>query len=181
MRQHGGQIDDAGRLVDGRRLHRGDLVLAQRLAHDIEAAGERSIAEAALAVPCASAAERSGQGLLWVDELGLGLGQGRGQGGDRLTGPGMGSLRRHDVKADRAEFRALPAHAMPDRLLGILRHQRLELAFRPLVVEEGLPGIAEEGRELGPRIRRAHVNDADRLDAQLSRGREGGGSTLTLC
>ena len=34
---------------------------------------------------------------------------------------------------------------MPDRLLGILRHQGLEFAFGPFVVEEGLPSIAEQG------------------------------------
>src|SRR6266849_8466314 len=72
---------------------------------------------------------------------------------------GMGGLRHQDFEADRASFRALPPHAMPDCLLGVLGHQRLELAPRPLVVEEGLPGAAEDGRELGPRVRRAHVDD----------------------
>jgi hypothetical protein len=50
---------------------------------------------------------------------------------------GMDGLRRQDVKAHRARFRALPAHAMPDRLLGVLRHQGLELAFGPLVFNKG--------------------------------------------
>ena len=35
--QHGGQIDHAAGLIDGGGLDRGDLVLPQRLAHDVEA------------------------------------------------------------------------------------------------------------------------------------------------
>ena len=52
MGEHGGQTDDAGRLIDRRGLHRCDLMLAERLAHDIEAVGERGIAEAPLPLPC---------------------------------------------------------------------------------------------------------------------------------
>ncbi len=37
MRQHGGQVHDAGGLIDRGGLHGGDLVLAERLAHDVEA------------------------------------------------------------------------------------------------------------------------------------------------
>src|SRR5438132_656592 len=55
---------------------------------------------------------------------------------------------------------------MPDRLLGVLRHQRLELALRALVVEKGFSGVAEECCELSPRVRRAHIDNADGLDAR---------------
>src|SRR5262245_27033995 len=55
---------------------------------------------------------------------------------------------------------------MPDRLLGILRHKRLELALRALVVEKGFPGVEEERFELSPRVRRAHIENADGLDAR---------------
>src|SRR5262249_3926181 len=58
---------------------------------------------------------------------------------------------------------------MPDRLLGVFGHEGLELAFCALVVEKGFPGVAEEGCELGPRVRRAHIDNADRLDARLWR------------
>src|SRR5262249_54959093 len=78
---------------------------------------------------------------------------------------GMAGLALQDIKAHRARFRALCSHAMPDDLPGILRHQGLELAFRPLVVEKGAPGVAEEPGELGPGVGRAHVDDADGLDA----------------
>jgi hypothetical protein len=55
---------------------------------------------------------------------------------------------------------------MPDRLPSILGHQGFELIFRPLMVEKGLASVAEQGGEFGPGIRRAHVDDADRVDAR---------------
>src|SRR5262245_23900248 len=66
---------------------------------------------------------------------------------------GMGGLRLHDIKAHRTRFRALGPHPMADCLLGIVRHQGLELALRALMVEEGFPGVAEERCELRPGIR----------------------------
>src|SRR5262249_42534122 len=82
---------------------------------------------------------------------------------------GMGRLHLQHIKAHRARFRALCFHAMPDGLLCILRHQGFELAFGPFVVEKGAPGIAEERSELCPGIRRAHIHDADGLDARPRR------------
>src|SRR5262245_25354491 len=82
---------------------------------------------------------------------------------------GMGGLPLEQIKAHRARFRALGFHAVPDGLPGILRHQGFELAFGPFVVEKGTTGVAEEGGELGPRIRRAHIDDADGLDARPRR------------
>src|SRR5215471_13083125 len=82
---------------------------------------------------------------------------------------GMGRLRLQHIKAHRPRFRALGFYAVPDGLLGILRHQGFELAFRPFVVEKGTPGVAEERGELRPGIRRAHIDDADGLDARPRR------------
>src|SRR6266403_4302270 len=79
---------------------------------------------------------------------------------------GMGRLRLQHVEAHRARFRALCSHAVPDGLLGILGHQSFEFAFGPFVVEKGLPRVAEERCELGTGIRRAHVDDADSLNAR---------------
>src|SRR5262245_58359728 len=80
---------------------------------------------------------------------------------------GMGRLRRREnIKAHRPRFGPLPSHSMPDRLLDVLRHQGLELVFRPLMVEKGLAGVAEQGGELRPGIRLAHIDDADRIDAR---------------
>src|SRR6201990_1959213 len=78
---------------------------------------------------------------------------------------GMGCLRLQHIKAHRPRFRALGFHAVPDGLLGVLRHQGFELAFRPLVVEKGAPGVAEERGEFRPGIRRTHIDNADGLDA----------------
>src|SRR5262249_51573100 len=82
---------------------------------------------------------------------------------------GMGHLRLQHIKAHRSRFRALGFHPMPNGLLGILGHQGFELAFGPFVVEKGAAGVAEERGELGPGIRRAHIDDAGCLDARPRR------------
>src|SRR6516225_12331493 len=82
---------------------------------------------------------------------------------------GMTGLALQHIKAHRPRFRALCSHAVPNRLPGILGHQGLELAFCPFVVEKGASGVAEEGSELRPRIRPAHIDDADGLDARPRR------------
>src|SRR5215467_2097884 len=82
---------------------------------------------------------------------------------------GMVGLRLQHVKAHRPRFRALCFHAVPNGLPGILRHQGLELAFGPFVVEKGTPGAAEERGELRPGVRRTHIDDADGLDARTRR------------
>src|SRR6516165_8892105 len=79
---------------------------------------------------------------------------------------GMGGLRLQHIKAHRPRFRAPGLHAVPNSLLSIFGHQGFELAFCPFVVEKGASGVAEERGEFGPRIRRAHVDDADGLDAR---------------
>src|SRR5262249_46185223 len=82
---------------------------------------------------------------------------------------GIGCLALQHIKAHRPRFRALGFHAMPDGLPGIFRHQGLELAFRPFVVEKGTPGAVEERGELRPGIRQTHVDDADGLDTWTGR------------
>src|SRR5208337_2725549 len=84
---------------------------------------------------------------------------------DRCTG----GLRIQDVEAHRTRFGALCPHAMPDRFLRVLGHQGFELGLCPLVVEEGAARIAEQGRELRPGVRGAHVDNADGLDARAWR------------
>src|SRR5262249_50049940 len=82
---------------------------------------------------------------------------------------GMAGLALQHIKAHRPRSRALGPHPMADRLLGVVRHQGLELALRALVVEKGFPSVTEQRRKLRPGIGRAHVNDADRLDARPRR------------
>src|SRR5258708_7164251 len=77
---------------------------------------------------------------------------------------GIARMRYEDGEAHRARSGALPSHPMPDCLPGVLRHQGLELTFCPLMVEEGLPRVAEQGGELGPGVRSAHVHNTDGLD-----------------
>jgi hypothetical protein len=50
MRKHCREIDDPRRLIDRASLHRGNLMLAQSLAHDLKSARQRRIAE----LPCAA-------------------------------------------------------------------------------------------------------------------------------
>src|SRR5262245_16162988 len=91
MGERGGEIDHPDCRIDGGRLHRGDLVLPQRLAYDVEAGCQRRIAEAALSLPWPCAPDRGGEGLFRVDKLSLRLRQCTCQNGDRFTGPGHGS------------------------------------------------------------------------------------------
>src|SRR5262249_12220226 len=82
---------------------------------------------------------------------------------------GMGGLRLQDIKAHRSRFGALGFHAVPDGLSGNLGHQGFELALGAFVVEKGAPGVAEERGKLGPGVGRAHIDDADGLDAWTRR------------
>src|SRR5262249_31123193 len=72
-------------------LHRCDLMLAERLAHDVEAARQRCIAKGAFPFSRPRDSNRGGERLFGGDELGLGLSQGRGKSPDRLTGSLHGS------------------------------------------------------------------------------------------
>src|SRR5262245_40749665 len=79
---------------------------------------------------------------------------------------GMAGLALEHIKAHRARFRALGPAPLPDGLPGILRHQGFKLALGPFVVDKSAAGIAEESSELGPGIRRTHIDNADGLDAR---------------
>jgi hypothetical protein len=73
--QKRGQIDKACGLIDRRGLDRGDLVLAERLAHNIETARQRSIAEGLLCPIGITRSDGGRERFLRVDELDLRLGQ----------------------------------------------------------------------------------------------------------
>src|SRR4029453_5588482 len=81
----------------------------------------------------------------------------------------MAGLRLQQIKAHCSRFRALGFHAVPDGLPGVLGHQGFELGLGPFVGEKGGPGVAEQRGELGPGIRRAHIDDAGCLDARPRR------------
>src|SRR4051794_33383496 len=82
---------------------------------------------------------------------------------------GMSGLRREYVETHCARFGTLGSQAMPDCFLGVLRHQSLELVLGPLMIEEGVAGGPEQSGKLRPGVGRAHVDDADRLNAGTRR------------
>src|SRR5215471_1074005 len=81
----------------------------------------------------------------------------------------MDRLHRQHIKAHCSGSGASSSDPVANRLLGILRHQGFELAFRPLMLEKCLPGVAEKGGKFRPGIRGAHVNDAHSLNARARR------------
>src|ERR1700692_545437 len=87
MRKRGCETDKAGGLIDGGRLYRRNLMLAECFAHNVETAGERRITEAAIGTSRPPGADRCRQRFLGIDQFGLRLGQGTRQGGYRFTGP----------------------------------------------------------------------------------------------
>src|ERR1700682_888750 len=85
MGQERRQPDLAGVMVDVGGLDRGDLMLAQALANDIETTGQGGIAEGSVTLAGKGRADGGNQGFLRVGEFALGLGERRGNGADRFT------------------------------------------------------------------------------------------------
>ena len=110
------------------------------------------------------------QRLLRIGELGLGLGQRSRERSDRCdwTAAWLASASRRS-KLIGAGFRALGADAMADRLLGVLRHQRLEFGLGLFVLEMGCRVSRKDAGKLRPGIGGAHIDDPDRLDPRLRR------------
>src|SRR5215207_8888084 len=78
----------------------------------------------------------------------------------------MTALHDHEVEADRPGLRALGPDPMAIRFLGVLRHERLELALSLLMLDKGWSRSAIDARELGPGVRLTHVDRPHRLDAR---------------
>jgi hypothetical protein len=154
--EHCSQRNEAGRLVDRRGL-------AQSLADDIEAAGQRGVAEGVGPLPGPIGANPGGERFLRVRELRLGLGKRCGKGRHWTRAWPLSVSRRSKLIAPDLDRR--PRTPMPERLLGILGDQALQLGLRSFVGDVGFPGRPIEGGEFGPRVRAAHVNGPDRLDA----------------
>src|SRR5689334_6633776 len=79
------------------------------------------------------------------------------------------SLYLDEVEIDGAGFRAHGPNAMPDRLLGVLRNQALKLSLGLLVLEMSLPGAHKDVGEFRPRIRGAHIDNANCFEPRLWR------------
>ena len=80
MGERRGEADETRLFVDRGRLHRRDLVAAERLAHDVEAARQRRVAKRLIMIARMGGANGGDERLLWIGELRLRLGE---RGGDR--------------------------------------------------------------------------------------------------
>jgi hypothetical protein len=85
MGERGGEADELGFFVDRRGLHSRDLVTAQGLPHDVEAARQRRVAERLILIPVAGSANGRNQRLLGVGQLSLSFRQRRCDRADRFA------------------------------------------------------------------------------------------------
>jgi hypothetical protein len=106
-------------------------MLTQGLAHDVEAARKGCIAEGPSRLIVPFGADRRGQRLFRA------LASAAAREAIDSLERCMAGLHVHHLEADRAGFGALGPNAVAECLLGVLRHQPLELGFRLFVVEEG--------------------------------------------
>jgi len=131
--QDGRQIDRASGLVDGGRLHGSDLMLPQGLAHDVEPARQRGIANVWSALPVdwmvpvrdfsglmsSTCALARAAAKLAIDSL------------DRC----MVGLRIQEIEADGTRLRPLRSDTVTDSLLGVIGHKALKLGFGLFMLE----------------------------------------------
>jgi hypothetical protein len=163
VHQEGRKSDLPGGLIDPGCLDRRDLVPAQALADDIEAAGEGGIAEGAIRLPLKRRAYDSSRRFLGVIELALGLC------GAVAIAPMVSpqrcidGLRFQEVEADGPGFRAFGPQAVSDGLLGVLGKQFLQFALGALMLLMGGAGLAIYRRPFRPVVGCTHVDDANRL------------------
>src|SRR6516164_9219214 len=86
MRKNGREAKKAGFCIDARCLDRRDLMPAKALAHDVQPARQRGIAEGAVRLPGEGGADGGNERLLWIGQLHLGLGKGSRNSSDCITG-----------------------------------------------------------------------------------------------
>ena len=134
MRQQCGQPDLAGVLVDGRGLDGRDLVLAEALADNIKAARQRGIAEGPVALA------GNGERMVAIRDFSGLVSSPWALASAAAMAPMVslerciGGLHVHEVEADRARFGAFGAQAVSGRLLGVLRHQLLQIGLGALML-----------------------------------------------
>ena len=95
MREDCREIDDPGGLIDGGRLYRGNLMLAQNLAHNVEPTRQWRVAKGLFRLSWFARADGGNERFFRVDEFALRLGESRGQGSNRGTRPLHGPSLRH--------------------------------------------------------------------------------------
>src|SRR5262245_46425667 len=86
MRENGRKAKQTSLLVNLCGLDRRDLMPAKALAHDVQPARQRGVAEGAVRLPGEGGPDRANQRLLWIGQLYLGLGKCSRKGSDCITG-----------------------------------------------------------------------------------------------
>src|SRR5262245_22108622 len=86
MRKNSGEAKQTGLLVDLCRLDRRDLMPAKALAHDVQPARQRGIAEGAVRLARKGGPDGGNERLLWIGQLHLRLSEGSRNGSDCITG-----------------------------------------------------------------------------------------------
>src|SRR4051794_39516705 len=74
-----------------------------------------------------------------------------------------GAFRAQDIKVHRAGFGSFCPDPVPNRLLGVVRHEAFEFRLGILMLEVGLSGAPEHAGEFGPGVRRTHIDNPHRL------------------
>ena len=144
-------------------------MLPQGLAHDIEPARQRCIAEQFFQPALARLRGCSRPGTFPDDQLRWALARADATAAIELLDRCMAALDLEQIEADGARFRTPGADAVADRLLGILRHQGFQFGLGSLVLEKCSPRAAKYTRKLRPGIGCAHVDDPHRLDSRPGR------------
>src|SRR5260370_26521029 len=73
----------------------------------------------------------------------------------------MGGLHAQDIEAHGSGFRPLGPNPMADRLLGVFRHEALELGLGVFVFNKSRPGPPKHPGKFGPGIGRPHIDDTN--------------------
>src|SRR3954468_16268868 len=140
MRQHRREPDQPRLGVDRGGLHGRDLMPAQALAHELQPPRERGIAKAALSPA------RDGEGIVAAQDFsGLAssacaLASAAALAPMLWLGRAMAGLPTREREADRARAGALGPEPVPDRLPGVLGHERLQLGLGALMLGVCGPG-----------------------------------------
>ena len=82
MRKNGGEAKETGFLINLGRLDGRDLMPAEALAHDVQPARKRGIAESAVRLARKGGPDRANERFLRIGQLRLGFGKGSRNGSD---------------------------------------------------------------------------------------------------
>src|SRR3981081_3389700 len=78
----------------------------------------------------------------------------------------MACLHAQDIEAHGSGFRPFGPYAMPHGLLGVFRHEALELGLGIFVFKKSRTSPAKHASKLGPSIGRAHIDNANGRNAR---------------